>query len=96
MQMKYVMFWEYCPDDRDKLIEKSLRQAKLVEKEPENWGKALFPSHHYGWCKGLTIVEAEAEHITRTMNFWFPELKIVYKPLVANSDSIKMIQELEK
>jgi len=94
--VKYVVFWEHCPDDTEKLIEKTKRLVELAEKEPEKWGKTLFPPHYYGWCKGLTIVEAEQEHITRSMAFWFPELKMVYKPLLANSDMIKDYLELKK
>ena len=94
--MKYVMFWEYCPEDADKLVEKTMKQAELAKKEPEKWGKTLLAPHNYGWCKGLTIVEADEEQLTRTLAFWFPELKMVFKPLISNTDLIRNFLELTK
>ena len=39
--MKYVFFWEFCPEDMEKVIEKSKKRNEKVAKNPEKYAAKL-------------------------------------------------------
>ncbi len=73
--MRYIEFWEFCPEDMDKIIAKNKLEADIRQKEPEKFGEVLFPSQVTGYFKGFSIIEATREQIRNIAMFWFPELK---------------------
>jgi len=92
--MKYILFWEFCPSDLDKVIEKSVKRTKMREKNPEKYLKTLFPSHSIGGqCKGFSVVEATPEQVRDYVLYSLPELQVNFKPLF---ESAKMIEDYQK
>ena len=95
--VKYIIFWEYCPEDVEKVIAKSLKSQEAVKKNPEKYSKTLFPPHHMGYCKGFTIVDvADPQQMTNSHTYWFPEMKLKYVPITSNEDMLTSYQELQK
>jgi len=65
MGMKYVVFWEFCPEDFDKVIEKYRKYIEEVGKFPDKYPEVLFPSHSMaGETKGFQVVEATSNQMT--------------------------------
>ena len=92
--MKYIWFWEFCPKDMDKVIEKAEKRTKDEEKNPEKYATTLYPSHSLGGqTKGFAIVEATPEQCRNTIMYYSPELKVKYVPLYETS---KLIEEYRK
>jgi hypothetical protein len=56
--MKYIVFWEFCPEDVDKVIAKTVKAREIREKEPGRFGEYLFPPQLTGRCKGFSIARA--------------------------------------
>ncbi len=76
--MRFIEFWEFCPEDMDKVIAKNKLSAEISQKEPEKFGEYLFPSQAIGYCKGFSIIEATQEQVRNMNVFWFPELKMKF------------------
>lgn len=94
---KYILFWEYCPEDLEKVIAKSLKSQEAVKKNPEKYATYLFPPHHLGYCKGFTIIDVtDPQQITNAHVYWFPEMKLKYVPITSNDDMLKAYREIQK
>jgi hypothetical protein len=78
--VRYILFWEFCPEDMDKAIAKNKLQAEIMQKEPERFGETLFPPQYMGYCKGFTLSESNPEQVRNSNVFWFPELKLKFVP----------------
>lgn len=87
--MKYLVKWEYCAEDLDKVVKKSLKAQEIAEKEPDRFGSYLYPPHHLGQYNGFSVVESTPEQIINAYRYWQPEMKIKFKPI---SDTAKMIE----
>ena len=95
--MKYIAFWEYKPEDFDKVIEKYRQITKEREKTPEKYTKQLFPPHGMGGeHRGFTVVEATSEQILNTVLLNSPEVKIRYVPIFESTKYIELYQNSKK
>ena len=80
--MKYIVFWEFCPEDFDKVIEKYRKHTEEVEKFPDKYPEVLFPSHSMaGETKGFQVVEATSNQMTNAVLAWRPLLNLKYVPI---------------
>ena len=94
---KYIIFWEYSPEDVDKVIEKSLKRQEAIAKAPENYAKYLFPPHHTGYCEGFSLVDvSDPKQITNTTTYYFPEMSLRFVPIISNEDMIKAMKEQQQ
>ena len=80
--MKYIMYWEFNPEDMDKVIKKAVKYRQMVEKNPEKYPKNLFPSHSLGGqTKGIAILDATPEQCRKLVMHYLPEEKVKLVPL---------------
>lgn len=92
--MKYIAFWEFCPEDFDKVVDKYLKMREDREKNPDKYPEVLFPSHSTaGKTEGLQVVEATADQIMDAVLYWRPLLKLKYVPLI---ESAKIVEKYLK
>ena len=92
--MKYIMFWEFCPENLDKVIKKSLKRTQNVEKNPEKYAKTLYPSHSLGGqTKGFSIVDATPEHVREIVLYYLPEMKVKFVPIIESASYIDDYQK---
>ena len=92
--MKYILFWEFCPEDFDKVIERYIALGKEVEKHPDKYPKTLFPSHSMaGKTKGFEIVEATPEQMTNAIIFWKGDLTLKFVPIL---EAVKIVESYLK
>ena len=94
--MRYIVFWEFCPEDFDKVLAKYKLMAEISEKKPERFGEQLFPPQHKGYCKGFTISEANPEQVRNSNVFWFPEMKMKFVPCDDVSNWIEAYMKTKK
>ena len=89
--MKYLVHWEFCPEDIDKVIAKSNKANEIREKEPDKLPKYLFPPQYTGNGKGFSLVEITSpEQFNYGNLFWFPEMNFKYIPCNDVSEWIEL------
>jgi hypothetical protein len=91
--MRFIIFWDFNPEDIDKVIAKNMQMGEIMEKEPDRFGKFLFPPQTTTYTEGFSLVDSTPEQIRNAEVFWFPELKMQYVPC---SDVSEWIQEYMK
>ncbi len=92
--MKYIFFWEFCPENLGKVIEKTKKHNEKMAKNPEKYATTLYPSHSLGGqTKGFAIVEATPEQCRKTIMHYLPELKGKFMPIF---EAGKLIEEYKK
>ena len=79
--MKCIVFWEFCPEDTDEVIAKSVEARKIREQDPKRFGTILFSPHYMGFCKGFTILESTQEQFINTQVIHFPEVRMKCVPI---------------
>ena len=95
--MKYIAFWEHCPEDFDKVIERSKQHREDVEKHPEKYPKTLFPSHTMGGePKGFSIIEGTPEQLISLALHWMPLIKFKFVPIIESAKVIEQYLETKK
>ena len=82
--MKYIVFWEFCPEDIDKAVEKFI-EFNTVErkKHPDKYPKIIFPTHSMaGETKGFEVVEATSEQIVNHILPWMGLVTFKFVPIL--------------
>ena len=81
MSMKFVWFFEFNPEDAEKVSERNRALDIDIEKDPGSFPK-LHPSHMTGLCKGFRIVEADSEEqLIRLAMHFYPYESWEFKPI---------------
>ena len=96
--MKYICFWEFKPEDFDKIIEKYKQAMKDREKFPEKFPKILFPPHSLGgeW-KGFTIYETDTpEPLLNLVLHYSPEEKMKFVPILESVKALELYLKMKK
>ena len=92
--MKYIVYWEFCPENLDKVVKKFVDYQKEHEKNPGKYQEYLYPPHAFaGQTKGFSIVEATPEQINNVGIYWTPLLMFTYKPI---GESAKFVEQYMK
>ena len=92
--MKYLVYWEFCPENLEKVIKKFVEYQKEHEKNPGKYQEYLYPPQAFaGQTKGFSIVEATPEQINNVAMYWTPLLTFKYKPI---GDSAKFVEQYMK
>ena len=96
--MKYICFWEFKPEDFDKMIEKYKQAMEGREKVPEKFPKILFGPYSLGgeW-KGFTVYEdATPEQMTNLILHYTPEEKMKFVPIFEGAKFIEIYMKMKK
>ena len=93
-KVKYVVFWEFCPEDIDKAIKNVQVIAKDREKHPDKYPKSIFSSHSLaGETKGFEVVEATPQQMINDINAWIGLLTQKFVPILKTSKIIENYQK---
>jgi len=80
--LKYIVFWDFHPEDMDKVIKKTVNMLQEAKKNPGKYPEYIFPPHSIGGqTKGFSVVEATPEQTVNGILYWHPELKLKYMPI---------------
>ena len=92
--MKYIVFWEFDPEDGEKVTETAGKLRKAMKRDPEKYSKVLFPSHlMIGQRKGFYVVESTAEQMMNTVLFYGGSMRFKYVPIVKASEMAEAAQQ---
>ena len=96
--MKFIGFWELCPDDLDKVIEKTLYVMKERQSGSKKYGTAIYgPYAMGGEYKGFTVFEFENdEQMVNITLHYGPELRWKFVNIVENTKVIEHWQKMKK
>ncbi len=94
-KVKYIAFWEHCPEDFDKVIER--RKQLKEDVDTEKYPKTLFPAHTMGGeAKGFSIIEGTPEQLTSLALHWMPLIKFKFVPIIRSAKVIEQYLETKK
>jgi hypothetical protein len=89
--MRFLVLFEFCPEDFHKVMEKYQKYMEEMEKNPKKYPKILFPNHatidKYG---GFGVVEATAEQLVNQSDYFRTLLKYKYVPVLEGSKAIEL------
>ncbi|MEM4975728.1 MAG: hypothetical protein QXT64_00210 [Desulfurococcaceae archaeon] len=93
--VKFVKFWEICPEDMDKGIPKFLKLLEEMKKNPGKYPRYILPPYGIGELfKGISILEADnEEQLISYILAVTPEFKIKFVPLIDSSKAIEMLMK---
>ncbi len=94
--MKYILFWEMCPEDMDKVIPLFQKMGEL--RGTKGYPKAITSTYTFqGSTSGFTLYEVEDQK--EISNFYFhyhPLLKMKWKPIEESSETVKIYMGTKK
>ena len=95
--MKCICFWEFEPEDFDKIIEKYKQAMEDRANVPDKFPKILFGPYSLGgeW-KGFTVYDATPEQMTNLALHYMPEEKVKFVPTFDSKKAIERYLEMEK
>ena len=87
--MKFIVFWEYDPNDIDAIIKKSPEWVKEQKAHPEKYAKWMRLQDGtaigfgiLGQSKGFSLREVDnEEQMYNAMRFWNPLLRLSFYPI---------------
>lgn len=96
--MNYIAFWEFKPEDLDKVIKKYKYAMAEREKGTGKFPKFLFPSHSIdGEYKGFAIYEdATPEQLMNVVLHFSPEEKVKFMPIFESTKLIEGYRKMKK
>jgi len=101
--MKFIMFWEYCREDTDKVLAKFQKFHEALKKNPQKHVKLIFPTSHLsepsetGMMKGISIYESDDEE--KLIDFtlaYYPEMRIKIVPLMDSARTAELYLKMKK
>ena len=96
--MNYIAFWEFKPEDLDKIIEKFKQAMAERDQGTGKFPKFLFPSHSIGGeFKGFAIYENPTQEQLMNVALHFsPEEKIKFIPIFESAHFIEQYLKLKE
>jgi len=97
-EVKFICFWEFKPEDFDKLLEKRKQIFAEREKEPERFAKIIFGGYAFvGETKGFTVYETDdVEKLLNDVLFMSPEVTYKFVPIVETSKVVELRLKTKK
>ena len=86
--MKYMLHWEFCPEDIDKVIPLFRKMQEL--RESKDYPTAFLSTYAFaGQTSGFTLYEVDDPQ--QISNFYFhyhPHMKMKWKPIIEGNDVV--------
>ena len=94
--MKYMMFWEFCPEDLDKIVPLFEKMGKL--RGTKGYPKAIIPVYTFtGQTSGFSIYEVDdPQEMTNLYFHYHPLLKMKWKPIEEATNTVATYVKLKK
>jgi hypothetical protein len=94
--MKYMLNWEMCPEDMDKVIPLFQKMAEL--RGTKGYPKAIGPVYNFsGEMSGFTLYEVDdPQEITNMYFHYHPLLRMKWKPIAETNNTVATYLKLKK
>ena len=88
--MKYICFYEFEPENMDKVIASFQKMQELRAQGSTEYPKALSPTYSYqGETKGFALFEVDTpQQITNHYIHYHPWQKFTWRPLTESSEFV--------
>ncbi|MFW9953910.1 MAG: DUF3303 domain-containing protein [Candidatus Thorarchaeota archaeon] len=95
--MKYIVFWEYDPNEIEKAVKKLKEFREEVKKEPALYAKPLTANYTMSvGFKGFQLFEAETpEQLARMVLHYRPEVKFEIVHITETKKTVNLFQEMK-
>jgi hypothetical protein len=93
--MKFILFFEFNPEDFDKVIEINETFVENKTKNPEKYPELIFGPYFLGdEFKGFDVVEASnSEQLMNNILHYAPTVKIKFQPILDGYQAIELYQK---
>ena len=94
--MKYMLFWEFCPEDLDKVIPLFQKMGEL--RGTKGYPKALTTVYSFvGQTSGFVLYEVDdPQEMTNLYFHYHPLLKMKWKPIEEAANVVATYIKLKK
>ncbi len=94
--MKYILFWEFCPEDLDKIIPLFQKMGEL--RGTKGYAKLLTPVYTFaGQTSGFVLYEVDdPQEMTNLYFHYHPLLKMKWKPIEETTNTVATYMKLKK
>lgn len=91
-----MLFWEFCPNDIDKIIPLFQKMGEL--RGSKGYPKDVTATHTFqGSTSGFTIYEVgDQEEMSNLYFHYYPYLKMKWKPIEESSETVKIYMKTKK
>jgi hypothetical protein len=96
--VKFIAFFEFRPEDFDKMIEINNAFVEKKKKEPEKYPELIFGPYLLGGeFKGFAIDEvSNPEQITNEILHYMPDVKFRFVPLLDGYEAVELYQKMKE
>ena len=96
--MKYIGFWEFCPENMDKAIEKNNQVVAERNTGSKKFGTVIFgPFGLGGEMKGFTVFEVDNyEQLINLSLHYVPYMTWKFVPLLETTKIIELWHKMKK
>jgi hypothetical protein len=97
IETKYIVFWEYEPQDLVKAIEKLKAFREKVKKNPEKYARSISPNYTMSiGFQGFQLFEADdPEQLARMVLHYRPEVKFEIIHITETMTMLKLYESLK-
>ena len=95
--VKYIAFWEFDPDDFEKVTEKFLQIRAERGKENEKYPKSLSAAYTMiGKPKGFQLFETDdSEQLANLTLHYVPLVEFKFVPIIESSKGVELYQKMK-
>lgn len=87
--MKFIVFWEMCPEDREKVLARGVEYVKERKQNPGKYGRYMrlqdgtgIGFRMIGKYQGFSLAEYDTdEQMQNTVEFWTPLMTFKFVPI---------------
>ena len=97
-KLKFIAFWEYKPEDFDKMLERFAQLRAIREKDPERFPKVILgPFGMGGEHKGFVVYEVDNEDQMANMGIHYhPVMTLKFVPILESARVAELYQKMKK
>ena len=97
-KLKFIGFWEYKPEDFDKVLERWTQLRVIREKAPGRFPKVIFgPFGMGGEHKGFSVYEVDNEdQMTNMAIHYHPVMTLKFVPILESARVAELYQKMKK
>jgi hypothetical protein len=95
--LKFMAFYEYEPEDIDKVLEKGVEAAAIRQRDPERFPTVLFDFNIVGETKGVAVFETDnPDQLCNIALHNVPEVTCTFVPIQEAARGAELYQKMKQ
>ena len=97
-KLKFIAFYEWKPEDMDKVLERKAQTVAIREKDPERFPKVIFgPFAMGGEAKSFVVYETDnPDQLWNIALHYAPFVKWKFVPIQESAKVVELYQKMKK